>query len=297
MKNIDLNTILTLSVTYFVSAFLGYHYIAGRAYIEGITLNTGITYSFLGFDFSDYFFYGFLHSFHLLLYIPLIIGFVWFIIVFRREIKNYKKDDDEAKANKLWKLETHMIFMFTTVGTIILLLLIPLKHWISLQEDGHKTKVKSISDSIDYVLKDKEKFFTLICGKDRCLYAKKDLSGFYNTKEDEYETSILQPYTIINYSNNSKNYYAYLLSKTKKVKNNLYIFQIDKATFGNLRDISVLLKAKTNSSKNYSPISSENSNRLNTLYQENSGVFFVGFSIPVTEEVEYLYINHVNTTN
>ncbi|ENU24221.1 hypothetical protein F993_01537 [Acinetobacter proteolyticus] len=297
MKNIDLNTILTLSVTYFVSAFLGYHYIAGRAYIEGITLNTGITYSFLGFDFSDYFFYGFLHSFHLLLYIPLIIGFIWFIIVFRREIKNSKKDDDEAKANKLWKLETHMIFMFTTVGTIILLLLIPLKHWISLQEEGHKTKIRSISDSIDYVVKDKEKFFTLICGKDRCLYAKKDLSGFYNTKKDEYETFILQPYTIINYNNNSKNQYAYLLSKEKQGQDNLYIFQIDKTNLSNLRDISVLLKAKTNSSKNYSPTISKNSTFLNTLYQENSGVFFVGFSISVTEEVDFLYINYDYTTD
>ncbi|MPW44757.1 hypothetical protein [Acinetobacter guerrae] len=297
MKNIDLNTILTLSVTYFVSAFLGYHYIAGRAYIEGITLNTGITYSFLNFDFSDYFFYGFLHSFHLMLFVPIIIGLIWFIIVFTRQIKNSKRDDDVTKANKLWKLETHLILIFTLVGSFIILLFIPLKHWISLQEDGYKIKVRSISNSIDYVLKDKEKYFTLICGKDRCLYAKKDLSGYYNTKKDEYETLLLKSYTIINYSNNSKKHYAYLLSKTKYNKNNEYIFQIDKKTLNNLKDISILLKAKTDTSKNYATTLSKDSILLNTLYQENSSVLFVSFSIPITDEIEYLYINYDNTTD
>lgn len=221
MKNIDLNTILTLSVTYFISAFLGYHYIAGRAYIEGITLNTGITYSFLNFDFSDYFFYGFLHSFHLLLFVPIIIGVIWFIIVFIREIKSSKKDDDATKANKLWKLETHLILIFTVVGTVIILLFIPLIHWLKLHEEGHITKVKSIASSTDYIVHNNHKFFNLICGKERCLYAKKDLSGFYNTKKDEYETFILKPYTVLNYHNNSENIYSQSI-QTKKKKNTYF---------------------------------------------------------------------------
>lgn len=298
MRNIDLNTILTLSITYFISVFLGYHYMAGRAYLEGLTVHTGIDYPFLGFEFSDYVFYGFLNNFQFSLTLPLIIGSIWFFCILYRTIKKNRKTSNEEIANNMWKLETHVFLILAFIISFILfILLVPLKSWLSVQNDGVNTKLKALEQSTNFISVNNEKYFHLVCGKDRCLYGKKDLSGYYSVKEDEHKTSTLPYYQIINYYDNTELDFAYLIDQKIEKKKKVYIFQVSSSKFPMKRDIYFSLKAKSDKGHDYLPEIKIEAAYLNSIYREETNAYFISFSLPVDENIEQLYILNEFTKN
>lgn len=65
---------ISFSATFLTSLALGFLFVTGRSIIEGAVLKTGINYQLLGFEFTDYAFYGFLYCYHYLLIINLLIS-------------------------------------------------------------------------------------------------------------------------------------------------------------------------------------------------------------------------------
>ncbi|MGK7248434.1 hypothetical protein ACSNOU_05060 [Acinetobacter oleivorans] len=298
MKNIDLNTVLTLSITYFISVFLGFHYMAGRAYLEGLTVHTGIDYPFLGFEFSDYVFYGFLNNFQILLILPLIIGTICFLYILYRTIKNNRRKTDEEIANNMWKLETYIFLILAgIIVSVFIIALFPLKAWLSDQNDGVNTKLKALEQETSFISVNNEKYFLLVCGKDRCLYGKKDLSNYYSLKKDEHKTSNLPYYQIINYYNNTELDFAYLIDQKIEKKKKVYIFQVSRSKFPLKRDIYFSLKAKSYKGHDYLPEIKIEAAYLNSIYREETNAYFISFSLPVDENIEQLYILNEFTKN
>lgn len=64
---------ISFSATFLTSLALGFLFVTGRSIIEGAVLKTGINYQLLGFEFTDYAFYGFLYCYHYLLIINLLV--------------------------------------------------------------------------------------------------------------------------------------------------------------------------------------------------------------------------------
>ncbi|OON26953.1 hypothetical protein BI372_09395 [Acinetobacter pittii] len=77
MKKVKFENIISL-IAISTPIFLGYFYVCGQAFLEGITLNTGFDANFLELEFNQYFYYGFLYSYHYFILIPIAISLIWF---------------------------------------------------------------------------------------------------------------------------------------------------------------------------------------------------------------------------
>ncbi|WP_196077979.1 hypothetical protein, partial [Acinetobacter sp. Res13-Abat-PEC12-P3-01] len=250
---------ISFSATFLTSLALGFLFVTGRSIIEGAVLKTGINYQLLGFEFTDYAFYGFLYCYHYLLIINLLISLSYIFyhcFLHRLELKirisyiNIKfknwvsgkhnnidkeqyyevKRSEYSKARNfslLDELLKHASFSYIFFVAASLFIYWVLLIWISKSNDGQKNAVSDVLEGVTYVENSEKKFFLILCGKERCVYATKDFKNFYNTKKDEINAKTLESIDIKSAVNNKVDFKAYKLHETKTLHGKLVTVQIN----------------------------------------------------------------------
>lgn len=314
MNKFKFENIISLTAV-LIPIFLGYFYVCGQAFLEGITLNTGFDANFLELEFKQYFYYGFLYSFHYFFFIPFVIFLIWFTISLykyfpkKKYIKNTQRETKNILKTKIKRLKNSEIarkddfsseFVLISLFLaffIIVLLLFPLKHWINLSDMGVDKKHENILRSTTYTIQENKKYYPLICGKNRCIYSNKSLNNFISIKDGNYNHLKLESFSVVNYFNRSAGTYAFKIEEEEK--DNFKILTIQIPTDSKLSASLYLfnIKLRTTNGKHYVPNQTSLSNQLNGIADLDGDPIFVSFKVSKNENIDYLYLHNSFLTN
>ncbi|MEJ7564920.1 hypothetical protein WKI25_08965 [Acinetobacter baumannii] len=314
MNKVKFENIISL-IAVLIPIFLGYFYICGQAFLEGITLNTGFDANFLELEFKQYFYYGFLYSFHYFIFIPILISLIWFTISLYKNLpKNtYKSNTNKETKNilntKIKRLKSTEIVQKNDLSSvfvlislflvffIIVLLLFPLKHWINLSDLGENKKHENILRSTTYTIQDNKKYYPLICGKNRCIYSNKNLNNFISIKDGNYNHLKLESFPVVNYFNRSTNTYAFKIEEEKKDMFKILTLQIQTNSKFSASLYLFNIKLRTTNGNHYVPTQTSLTNQLNELANLEGDPIFVSFKVFKNENIDYLYLHNSFLTN
>lgn len=323
---------ISFSATFLTSLALGFLFITGRSIIEGAVFKTGINYQILGFEFTDYAFYGFIYCYHYLLFINLLISLSYLLyhcFLHRLELKirfsyikvklcswvigEHKNIDKEKyyeikrnqynKARKFSLLDellkqASFSYVFFVVASLLIYWVLLI--WISKSNDGQKNAISDVLEGVTYVENSGNKFFLILCGKERCVYATKDFKNFYNTKKDEINAKTLERVDIKTAVNSKVDFKAYKLHETKTLTGKLVTFQInlDLKSKTDKTDLDCLLYLVSSSPKVMNKIKDEThyavkTNQIhsinNSLDKNDTKAYFISYFLPNGQELKNLY--------
>lgn len=314
MKKVKFENIISL-IAISTPIFLGYFYVCGQAFLEGITLNTGFDANFLELEFNQYFYYGFLYSYHYFILIPIAISLIWFTNSFYKSFpkKIYKspfpsntKNILTSKLKRIKNQENNLkndfgsefvIIITFLVVSIIVLLILPLKHWLNLSDMGVDKKYKNILGSTTYTIQNNKKYYPLICGKNRCIYSNKSLNNFISIKDGNYDHLKLESFPVVNYFNRSSSTYAFKIEEEKKGNFKLLTIQIPTNSKFKASLYLFNIKLRTTNGRHYVPTQTSLSTQLNEIADLEGTPIFVSFKVCKNENIDYLYLHNSFLTN
>ncbi|WP_196081071.1 hypothetical protein, partial [Acinetobacter sp. Res13-Abat-PEC09-P3-02] len=117
----------------------------------------------------------------------------------------YSKARNFSLLDELLKHASFSYIFFVAASLFIYWVLLI---WISKSNDGQKNAVSDVLEGVTYVENSEKKFFLILCGKERCVYATKDFKNFYNTKKDEINAKTLESIDIKSAVNNKVDFKA-----------------------------------------------------------------------------------------
>ncbi|RZG48086.1 hypothetical protein [Acinetobacter wuhouensis] len=327
---------ISFSATFLTSLALGFLFVTGRSIIDGAVLNSGFNYQLLGFEFSDYAFYGFMYCYHYLLIINLLISLTYLlyqcflhrlelkirISYLYHKLKIWQKDEDKLidkesfynkkrieynsseKFNLLDELLKQASFSYFFFIVTSLLIYWALLIWVSKSNDGQKDALSDVLGGVTYIENSGQKYFLILCGKERCLYATKDFEHYYNSKKDEMNTNVLEKVNIVSANYKNVNFKAYILNKIQAVDGNIVTLQInldpktniDRKNFDcNLNLISTPPKIMNNiKEETHHALSLQETRSINNLIDENdSKTYFISYFLPQGQEIKNLYYDNL----
>jgi hypothetical protein len=305
-------------IVYITSLILGFLYISGRSFLDGFVSTTGFTVAYFGFDFSDYTYYGFLSSYHHLLWLSIIIPIVYLAIKFIKNKHSYtpkiifilkklihftfnrKEYFDELKTRNLIAAQQferkinaskesfsrHISISYYFMVISILIIFGVVLYWGDFLKRGQLEAHDQALTSISYVTNNQDKLFFVICGKERCLYRSKNLEMSLATKRFDVATKNL---TFINTHNLSKPknlFPAFILDKKEEKDKVLFIFQVQVPNDKERRSYTNNFKIKTKNGKYYLPVENDTAKRLTDLSSDRDLTIFLAFEIPNSETIE-----------
>lgn len=323
---------ISFSATFLTSLALGFLFVTGRSIIEGAVLNTGIDYQILGFEFTDYVFYGFLHCFHYLIIINGLISISYILYhcyKHRLELKirvsymsakflNWvngmlltinkktyyeakRKEYSESKEfNLLDELLKHASFSYFFLITTTLIIYSILLIWISKSNDSQRDTQSNVLEAITFIENSEKKYFLIMCGKDRCIYATKDFKNFFNSKDYKINTHVLENIDIKSAVDNEVDFKAYKLYETQTLNGKIITVQINMKAKSKTdkTQLDCLLHLISSSPKimnnvkdetHYALKSQEMRSINNLLNKEDTKAYFIRYFLPEGQELKNLY--------
>lgn len=316
---IKLNLVFTTSLT------LGFLYTSGRSFLEGMVSETGFSIPYIGIEFTDYTYYGFLHSIKYLIWLVFTISCLYLLQeiykrkkyfmpelyfiahkikhhlfqkgIFFNEIKvknsisnNIVEKNIKSKEFKFINILTLWYLFNTSIPLIILLILY---HWIDFYKIGEKERKATVLNGIHYLIKDKEKYFHVICGKDACIYQTKDFSKSISIKEYTIKTNSLKYTKTKNFINNKQLFPAFLLTEESKGKYNTYIYQIGITKELKREQLINNIKLVSKSKNIYISIINDKTIFLNKISNQSDSPIFLAFRLPANEKVDFIFTHKI----
>ncbi|MFW1800849.1 hypothetical protein ACG9YX_12560 [Acinetobacter nematophilus] len=316
---------IKLNLVFITSIVIGFWYVSGRSYLDGLMNSTGFSTAHLGVDVSDYAYYGFLYSYHQILWVGVGISSIFLIIeLVKRKSKILKEFyfflawlkhnffekgmqfneikvrnrisskmlEDSLNAKELnFPLILNLWSAFNVFFPFILLAVI--YNWIDFYNEGTERRKKEILDGISYIESDNDKYFELICGKETCIYTTKDFSKSISKKEYTIKTKTLKSTNTQNLINKEKLFPAFEFNKETNKDYITYFYQISMTKELNQNDLKNNLKLLSKSKKIYAPISNDKTIFLNSLSKESNSPIFLAFKIPSNEHVDFIFAHKI----
>lgn len=316
-------TSIKIDLAFITSIYIGYLYLSGRIYLNGMTYKSGNDTTNIGFDISDYTYKGFIVNLGLPQYLIILGALLYFLLKIYAQKKHYKLNliilyriilkfinkeridknlikiqviRDFIKSTKKKKkfsladvfqsdfLISYLFMLFGLLG--LMMFLLKLSNF-SLQ--GQESSYSNVLNSSTFILKNDQKLYSYICGKEKCIYSNKNYNYFYTLKKDEVESFKLEE--IKSFSSNH-NTTAYILESKNNKKDKEYLIQINihnrKAPTPYVFDVQLTTLKDQNIRQVYSPEVNDLTSNLNNISfsVEKNIPYFVYFKIPINEKIE-----------
>ncbi|MDS7926162.1 hypothetical protein [Acinetobacter sp. V115_6] len=310
-----------INLVFLTSIIIGFWYVSGRSYLDGVMHSTGFSTAHLGVEVSDYAYYGFLYSYHQILWLGLVIstlllffkiiktknsilkGIYYFLAYLKHkffekgmlfnEIKvrnqiSSKILEGSLKAKELnFPLILNLWSAFNLIFPVILLAII--YNWINFYNEGEEEGEKTILTGISYIESDNDKYFELICGKGNCIYQTKDFSKSISKKEYTIKIKNLKSITTYNFIEIDKSFSAFEVDKHTNKENIIYLYQVNMTKELTQNDLKSHISLCTKENKIYQPIVIEKTVSLNLLANRPELPIFLTFELPKNEKVEFIF--------
>lgn len=314
MKKFKFENIISL-IAILIPIFLGYFYVCGQAFLEGIISSTGFDANFLELEFNQYFYYGFSYSYHYFFFIPLLIFLIWFTFsLYKYFPKNINKKNIQSETKNILNTKIKRLKSSDTIQKddfssefvlislflaffVVVLLFFPLKHWLNLSDMGVDKKYEVILRSTNYTIQENKKYYPLICGKNRCIYSNKSLNNFISIKDGNYNHLELESFPVVNYFNRSAGTYAFKIEEEKKDNFKILTLQIPTNSKFSASLYLFNIKLRTTNGKHYVPTQTSLTNQLNGITDLERAPIFVSFKVCKNENIDYLYLHNSFLTN
>ncbi|KHF77810.1 hypothetical protein PJ15_0866 [Acinetobacter sp. neg1] len=180
---------------------------------------------------------------------------------------------------------------YTFIAFYPLILLGFLYYLINFYNLGEISRNERVLNGESYIIKDNEKYFGIVCGKENCIFQTKDFSKNLSLKDNSIKNNKLQPTKTYNLTNQNSIFSAFEIEQVKNKNYIIYLYQITPKQDLNKNDLKDHLSLFSKKGVVYRPIVNQKVILLSSLSDKPNLPVFLAFKLPLNDQVDFIF-NH-----